>query len=92
MAELDSNWRCLLRNQSGQITIEAVLIVTLLLGTTMATTRIIQDQGFLASLVERPWQHLAGMMENGVWGPPEQGRALHPNHIQRHGSPQGDAP
>ena len=81
-----------MKNQAGQITVEAVLIVTLLLGTTMATTRLIKERGYLASIVETPWEYLSGMMENGVWTPPELGKASHPNHIQRHGSPQGDAP
>ena len=79
-------------NQSGQMTVEAILIITLLLSITMATTKMIQDEGYLARLVEGPWQHLAGMMENGIWAPPEAGRADHPNHLLRHGSPQGDAP
>ncbi len=80
------------RNNHGQITVEAVLILAIFVSTTMAGTRLLKDKKILSSLVEAPWQHLSGMIENGVWGPPETGRGLHPNHITRHGSPQGDAP
>ncbi|MCJ8275282.1 MAG: hypothetical protein MJK18_00435 [Bdellovibrionales bacterium] len=79
-----------LKNQKGQMTIEAVLIATLLLSTLTVASRIIKDQGYLSSLVEGPWQHLSGMIQNGVWAPPQQGTALHPNNLDRHGSPVGD--
>lgn len=79
-------------HQSGQITVEAVLIVTLLFSTVFAGTRLIRDQQLLSRLVQGPWQHLAGMIENGYWGSAEIGRAKHPNHASRHGSPEGDRP
>lgn len=80
------------KNQSGQMTVEAVLIVTLLLSITMAVSQKLQNEGYLAKLVNGPWTYLAGMMENGIWAPPEAGRGSHPNHILRHGSPEGDRP
>ena len=80
------------QSRSGQITIEAVLILAIFVSLITAGTRALRNNDVLTSLVESPWQHVAGMIENGVWGPPEQGRGLHPNHITRHGSPQGDSP
>ena len=78
--------------QSGQITVEAVLILTLLFSTVFAGTRLIRDQQLLSRLVQGPWLYLAGMIENGYWAPAEMGRAKHPNHASRHGSPEGDRP
>ena len=76
----------------GQLTVEAVLILAMLVALITVGTRALRDNQILADIVESPWNHVAGMIENGVWGPPEQGRSRHPNHITRHGSPQGDAP
>ena len=79
-----------IKNQRGQMTIEAVLTVTLLFFSVVFAFNLIREQRLLAALVEEPWGHLSGMIENGVWIPPEEGQGLHPHHIARHGSPQGD--
>jgi hypothetical protein len=81
-----------MKSQSGQITIEAVLILTLLVSTIFSGTRVIKDQQLLSKLVEKPWQYLSGMIENGYWAPATAGKSKHPNQLGRHGSPQGDAP
>lgn len=82
----------MINKQSGQITIEAVLILTLLVSTVFAGTRMIKDQQMLPKLVEKPWQYLAGMIENAYWAPVDAGKSKHPNQLGRHGSPQGDTP
>lgn len=81
-----------MKRQSGQITVEAVLILAILVSTIFAGTRVIQDQQFLSKLVEKPWMYLAGMIENGHWSEPDRGKGKHPNKLSRHGSPQGDNP
>lgn len=81
-----------MKRNSGQITIEAVLVLTILMSTAFASLQVFKDSNYLSKMVEGPWQHLAGMIENGMWGPPQQGKGKHPNHVTRHGSPQGDAP
>ena len=81
-----------MKKNSGQITVEAVLIIAILVSTMVAGTRVLKDQKILSKMVEAPWQHLAGMIENGVWGAPELGKGKHPNHMNRHGSPRGDTP
>ncbi len=81
-----------MNKQSGQITVEAVLVLTILVSTVFVATRTISDQQFLSRMVERPWSYLAGMIENGMWVPAVAGRGRHPNHNTRHGSPVGDAP
>ncbi|MCB0377142.1 MAG: hypothetical protein KDD33_01490 [Bdellovibrionales bacterium] len=81
-----------MKNQAGQMTVEAILIVTLLFSGVMLARNLIQEKRLLAKLVEEPWQYLSGMIENGIWAPPEEGRPFHPNLVTRHGSPQGDPP
>ncbi len=75
---------------SGQLTVEAVLILTLLVGITMAIAKTFREKNYLASMAEKPWTYVAGMIENGIWRPVEDGKRLHPNHTVRHGTPQGD--
>ena len=77
---------------SGQITVEAVLILAIFVSVITAGTRALRNNNVLSSLVESPWAYVAGMIENGIWAPPEDGKGLHPNHVTRHGSPEGDAP
>jgi hypothetical protein len=82
----------MIRNQSGQLTVEAVLILAIFFSVMVAGSRALRDNNVLSSLVERPWAYVAGMIENGIWAPPAQGISRHPNHIGRHGSPEGDPP
>lgn len=81
-----------MRNQRGQIVVESVLIIALLLSLTIFITQQIQSRGFLQNLVEKPWTYLQGMIENGIWAPTAVGKTLHPNDLLRHGSPRGDDP
>lgn len=81
-----------MNKESGQITVEAVLIITLFASVMIFTSRQIQSRRMLSSLVEAPWSYIQGMIENGIWGPVEAGKRNHPNQVTRHGSPQGDAP
>lgn len=76
----------------GQITVEAVLILSIFISVAMAGTQLMRDQQFLTRLVEGPWQYMSGMIENGYWAPPQLGRTKHPNQANRHGSPEGDRP
>lgn len=76
--------------RSGQITVEAVLVLAILMSAVFAVSNTIKSGQYLSKLVERPWSHMAGMIENGIWMPAAAGKSKHPNHITRHGSPQGD--
>ena len=78
-----------MKNQKGQMTLEAVLIVTFLVTLTVFISNQIQSRQFLQSLVERPWTFLQGMIENGVWAPTQESKQLHPNDLLGHGSPRG---
>ena len=72
------------------MTIEAVLILTLMVSLIFAITRTIKQKQYLTKLVEKPWSYIAGMVENAYWSPVDDGRRYHPNQISRHGSPEGD--
>lgn len=78
--------------QKGQITVEAVLVLAILVSTVIAGTRLLRDERVLSRMVEGPWLYMAGMIENAYWSPVEVGQAKHPNHASRHGSPEGDRP
>jgi hypothetical protein len=80
------------RNNSGQLTVEAVLILAIFVSVMYAGSRALRDGEVLARLVERPWGYIAGMIENGLWQAGQAGQGQHPHHIRRHGTPQGDLP
>ena len=80
----------LLKNQNGQMTIEMLLIATLLLSATIAVSKKFRDENLLASIAEGPQDYIKGMAENGVWKPSKQANAVHPNLHKRHMSLEGD--
>ena len=79
-----------MKNQKGQMTIEAVLILTLMVSLIFAITKGIKGQKYFTKLVEKPWSYVAGMIENAYWAPVNAGKGKHPNYHSRHGSPIGD--
>jgi hypothetical protein len=68
-----------LRNESGQMVLEYILIAVIFTGITVMTTQFFQDNEILRTLVAKPWQSLAGMVQNGDWGTPENTMNVHPN-------------
>jgi hypothetical protein len=50
-----------LRSQSGQLTIEAILIMTILTSLSIYTSRFIKSNGLVADLVEGPWKQHPSM-------------------------------
>ena len=81
----------MIKNQKGQATIEAILIATILLSSSLFIMNQLRQRQVLSKLVQRPWAYIGGMIENGVWDLPERGVQVHPNHLDRHATPQGDA-
>lgn len=77
-------------NQRGQAVIEAVLIMVLLVGLATAVGSGLRNMDFFVNLVERPWQNLSGLIQNGVWEPPQASMSVHPNANNRHISLLGD--
>jgi hypothetical protein len=81
-----------LRKQSGQMILEAVLIITMLFAVTGLIASFFRNEEVVKRLVSGPWQNLAGMMQNGVWKPASEGAISHPNAHGRHVVIQGDTP
>jgi hypothetical protein len=79
-----------LANQNGQMTIEMLLIGTLLLVFVLTISKTFQEKNLLASVVEGPQTYLVGMAENGVWKPGKDANKFHPNLFKRHISLEGD--
>lgn len=67
-------------NQSGQMVVEMILILTLLFGFTVFVAAQFRQQEYFKAIVSGPWLKLAGMMQNGVWDTPEKSKDLHPNY------------
>lgn len=52
--------------------------------------KTLRNQDVVSQLVDGPWEIMAGMIENGVWGTPAKTRAVHPNYLGRHISLKGE--
>lgn len=79
-----------LRNRSGQMVIELVLMMTVLFGAVFFISSNFRESNIVAQLVSGPWQSLAGMMQNGVWARPEDGMSQHPASFSRWSTPIGE--
>jgi hypothetical protein len=76
--------------QRGQASMEAVLLLVIVTIVAIKISSLAQSQGLMRSVVEGPWAPIRGMIEDGVWMKYQSSRPLHPNHIIRHQSKQGD--
>jgi hypothetical protein len=77
-------------NQSrGQMTIEMLLMIIVMLAMGLTLSRFAKSQGWAKSLVSGPWKPLQAMIENGVWTPADA-KQYHPHHRRRHGSYESD--
>lgn len=79
-----------IKNQSGQVTIEYILISVVLIGIFLSARNILLSNNTLANFVQKPWELVAGMIETGVWGDPKKVRPMHPGILARHNSFKGD--
>lgn len=70
-------------NNKGQFVIEAILLIVVLLGVFMLTTRTLREQKVFQKLIAGNWPKISGMAENGVWEDPSTGRKKHPNQLDR---------
>ena len=80
------------RKNTGQATIEAVLILVVLLGVSALVAREFRSNEFFVNLVSGPWKKLDGMIQNGVWAEAKNSYGMHPNHMERHASIRGEPP
>lgn len=77
-------------NQSGQMIIEAILIIVVLLSIALLVSREIRSNDIVSNLVSKPWKSLSGMIQNGSWGPVNSTNSAHPNLHKRHYSFRGE--
>ncbi|MGE0526804.1 MAG: hypothetical protein AB7G93_19660 [Bdellovibrionales bacterium] len=76
--------------QGGQMITEAVLILVLLFGFTFIVATYFRNEEVVRRLIQGPWQNLAGLLQNGVWAPPQAGAVHHPSGHYRHIVIQGE--
>lgn len=96
-SDLDADWWIVMKrlptlnNQSGQAIVESVLIIVIFLTVSFAVTKFFKDNEVLKGLVTTPFGSLAGMLQNGAWGPPARTNLIHPAAHARHVSLQGES-
>jgi hypothetical protein len=56
-----------IRNQNGQLIVEAVLLLALTVSVSLLITRYLKESQYAQKLVAKPWSTLSGMIECGVW-------------------------
>jgi hypothetical protein len=71
------------KNQKGQVLIEAVLLLTLVVGMWSVFSKYAKQKKWFDSLVNGPWQTMSGMIETGVWDAPQKSKSKHPNSFNR---------
>lgn len=82
------NSRLRLKNEKGQMTVEAILLLVIFVGIFMVTQRVFKSKKYLSQIVSGPWSYIQGMIESGVWMPAEEGKVRHPNRFTRRASPE----
>lgn len=73
-----------MRRQVGQSIVEAVLLMTLMIGTAYVLRAALEDMEFFSKLVSGPWRNINGMITNGVWADIDESASMHPNLASRH--------
>lgn len=85
------NRKAVLSNSKGQFVIEAILLMTLLVGVVTVLTTQIKERGILNEMISGPWAKISGMAEFGVWAEPDaRTKKLHPNTFTRIMTPKED--
>ncbi len=52
----------------GQASVESILLMTIGLMLALTLTNAAKEKRWLAHFIEKPWNHLDGMIQWGVWG------------------------
>jgi hypothetical protein len=72
-----------MRNRSGQVSVELILIMTLLAAVATLIANGLKENKVVEGYVQGPWDKLSGMIENGNWAGGKRAKAQHPNHRLR---------
>ncbi len=80
-----------MKNQKGQMTVEMVVLAALSVMLINFLSKKFDELAILEGMTLNPWNaYISGMIENGVWGRPDQTIGDHPHAFKRHSSVQGD--
>ena len=71
------------KSQSGQLLIEAVLLLTFVVGMWGLFSKAAKNGAWFQKMVDGPWSYTQGMIETGVWKAPTEARKKHPNSFTR---------
>jgi hypothetical protein len=83
---MKKNYLCreVLSKQKGQVIIEAVLLIVIMLGLWVSLSKTFIEGKYMKKLMqEGPWPRLSGMIEAGVWESSSRAKRLHPNNLDR---------
>jgi hypothetical protein len=73
-----------LNNQKGQIIVESVLILVIMIGTLTLVSKKVSEMDYVKKLAVEPWARVSGMVECGSWNPcgigNPAGKKDHPNN------------
>lgn len=64
-------------SERGQLAVEAMMIVLLLIGLSLYASREIRRRNLMGKIVSGPWQQISGMMATGNWQRTEQAMENH---------------
>ena len=81
-----------MKNKKGQMTLEAVLIMTVMVSILTVISNKANEANLLTTLVQKPWSHIRGMIEDAYWDHPSKSKTKHPNLFSRRASARGDNP
>lgn len=81
-----------LTKSSGQMVIEMILVMTVLVAIVGALRSTLQSSEAFKTLVQGPWRVLSGMMVAGNWNSPSVAVSRHPALGQNHASLHGTTP
>lgn len=75
-----------LRNQRGQVIIEYILMMVVMLTLSFMIQKFLKSSEFIQKLSIQPWGRLDGMIQCGVWKPcgvETKAPGMHPNTKER---------
>ncbi len=78
------------KNNKGQVTVEAVLMVIVVLAVVTLVGDFFKSNEVFKKIVHAPWQSMSGMLQNGTWGPPSETNFAHPNRGDQNRTNEGD--
>ncbi len=80
-----------MKNQAGQMTVEMVVLAAIMVMFVNFISKKFDELSLLEGMTLNPWTtYISGMIENGVWGRPDQTIKDHPHGFKRHSSVQGE--